>query len=79
MKMSALSSPLLSPPPRRSLHGVVLTNLAKKMPGRPTPWARRSLHGVVLINLAKKMPRRPLVKAREARFVDEGGVVAIFG
>ena len=33
---------------------------------------------VVLTNLAKKLPRRPPAKAREARFVDEGGVVAIF-
>ena len=39
---------------------------------------RRSLRGVVLINLAKKLPRRPRAKAREARLVDEGGVVAIF-
>ena len=39
---------------------------------------RRSLRGVVLTNLAIKLPRRPPAKAREARFVDEGGVVAIF-
>ena len=38
----------------------------------------RSLRGVVLTNLAKQLPRRPLAKAREARFVDEGDVVAIF-
>ena len=40
--------------------------------------SRRSLRGVVLTDLAKKLPRRPLAKAREARFVDEGGVVASF-
>ena len=40
--------------------------------------SRRSLRGVVLTNLAKKLPRRPPAKAREARFVDEGGVVAVF-
>ena len=39
---------------------------------------RRSLRGVVLTNLAKQLPRRPLAKAREARLVDEGGVVAFF-
>ena len=38
----------------------------------------RSLRGVVRTNLAKQMPRRPLAKAREARLVDEGGVVAFF-
>ena len=37
----------------------------------------RSLRGVVLTNLAKRLPRRPLAKVREARLVDEGGVVAI--
>ena len=31
----------------------------------------------MLTNLAKPLPRRPLAKAREARFVDEGGVMAI--
>ena len=39
---------------------------------------RRLLIDVGLINLAKKLPRRPPAKAREARFVDEGVVVAIF-
>ena len=39
---------------------------------------RLSLRGVVLTNLAKQLPRRPPAKAREARFVDEGGVLVIF-
>ena len=40
--------------------------------------SRRSLRGVVLTNVAKHLPRRHPAKAREAPFVDEGGVVAIF-
>ena len=38
--------------------------------------ARRSLRGVVLTNLAENCQDAPPAKAREARLVDEGRVVA---